>query len=432
LQGPGRTVRRLIPYLPLPSQRRFHDATERFKGFSGPVGSGKSAALCQEAIKMTYWNPGRKGLLGAPSYKMLRDATVAALVEALEESRLPFSLHRWENRLVMNDTGSEILLRSLSDADRLRGLNLAWFGVDELTYATEAAWNQLEARLRDPNASVRQGFAVWTPNGHDWVWRKFLKGEKKGYRMVRAKPFENRYLLEASPDYYERLKHSYDERTYQQEVLGEYLAASDGMVYYAFSRRANVRAAELREDLPLLWSVDFNVDPMSSVVAQRDGDDLFVLREVSLRRSGTKQMCDQVLQAYGRHRAGIVVYGDASGANRKTTGESDWAMVRQELAKGFGGRVSYRIPKRNPAVRDRISLVNARMRNAAGEEHLFVHPECKELIADFEQVEYRGNTSAVNKEKDTDRTHLSDALGYLVWQEYGARDTAGERGERIL
>jgi hypothetical protein len=381
---------------------------------------------------MAFKNPGRKGLLGAPSYRMLHDVTVAALVEALEESGIPYSLHRWENRLVLNEGGSEILLRSLSDADRLRGLNLAWFGVDELTYTTETAWNQLEARLRDTKASERHGFAVWTPNGNDWVWRKFVKGEKKGYRVVRAKPFENRHLLEASPDYYERLKHSYDERSYQQEVLGEYLAASEGMVYFAFSRRANVKAVELRSDLPLLWSVDFNVDPMSSVVAQRDGDDLYVLREVSLRRSGTKQMCDQVVQAYGRHRAGMVVYGDASGANRKTTGESDWAMVRQELAQGFGGRVSYRIPKRNPAVRDRISLVNARLRNAAGEERLFVHPDCKELIADFEQVEYRGNTSAVNKEKDADRTHLSDALGYLVWQEYGAKETAGERGERIL
>jgi hypothetical protein len=62
------STRREIEYSPLPSQQRFHDSTARFKGFSGPIGSGKSQALCQEAIRMSYLNPGRTGLIGAPTY----------------------------------------------------------------------------------------------------------------------------------------------------------------------------------------------------------------------------------------------------------------------------------------------------------------------------------------------------------------------------
>jgi len=38
------------------------------KGFSGPIGAGKSQALCHEAIRLTYLNPGRPGLIGAPTY----------------------------------------------------------------------------------------------------------------------------------------------------------------------------------------------------------------------------------------------------------------------------------------------------------------------------------------------------------------------------
>ena len=75
-----------IPYMPLPSQRRFHDSTFRFKGFSGPIGSGKSQALCHEAIRLSYLNAGRMGLLAAPTYGMLRDATQRALIEILEAS----------------------------------------------------------------------------------------------------------------------------------------------------------------------------------------------------------------------------------------------------------------------------------------------------------------------------------------------------------
>jgi hypothetical protein len=68
-----------IIYDPLPSQKRFHDCGARFKGFSGPVGSGKSQALCQEAIRLSYQNAGRMGLLGAPTYSLpLEKSTRAA------------------------------------------------------------------------------------------------------------------------------------------------------------------------------------------------------------------------------------------------------------------------------------------------------------------------------------------------------------------
>jgi hypothetical protein len=57
-----------IVYDPLPSQKLFHASEARFKGFSGPIGSGKSQALCQEAIKLSYINAGRMGLIGAPTF----------------------------------------------------------------------------------------------------------------------------------------------------------------------------------------------------------------------------------------------------------------------------------------------------------------------------------------------------------------------------
>ena len=146
---------RRILYEPLRSQRKFHESAARFKGFSGPIGSGKSQALCQEAIRLSYRNPGRTGLIGAPTYPMLKDSTLASLTECLYENDLPFELFKAENTIVMTDTGSKILLRAVDEYERLRGTNLAWFGVDELTYTQEGAWSRLEGRLRDPKASVR-------------------------------------------------------------------------------------------------------------------------------------------------------------------------------------------------------------------------------------------------------------------------------------
>ena len=143
-----------IAYDPLPSQKKFHALKNRFKGFSGPIGSGKSQALCHEAIRLSYLNPGRLGLLGAPTYPMLRDATQASLVEILTCNQIPFEHVKAENTFVMTDTGSRILFRPVDEFERLRGTNLAWFGLDELTYTQEEAWLRLEGRLRDRKSVV--------------------------------------------------------------------------------------------------------------------------------------------------------------------------------------------------------------------------------------------------------------------------------------
>jgi hypothetical protein len=424
--------RRVIAYTPLPSQARFHRSEARFKGFSGPIGSGKSQALCQEAIRLAYVNAGRTGLIGAPTYPMLRDATQASLLQVLEENRIPFELNKAEQVLTFRETGSRVLFRAIEEFDRLRGTNLAWFGVDELTYAPEEAWLRLEGRLRDPRAMRLCGFAVWTPKGHDWVWRRFVQQKVDGYEVVLARPHENRHILNRIPDFYERLKSSYDERFYEQEVLGEYVNSRDGLVYFAFDRLRHVARVEVVRGKPLLWALDFNVTPMSSVVAQMESGTIRVLDEIVLRRATTEQACAEFLARYGEMAAGLVIYGDASGSRMQTTGSSDYEIVKRAMARAGVHDYQYRVPRANPAVRDRVSLLNSLMANAAGESALTVDPRCKELIRDFEEVEYKAGSSQIDKERDPNRTHLSDALGYLAWQEHRSRRGPGERSEQLF
>jgi hypothetical protein len=362
---------------------------------------------------------------------MLRDSTLLALLETLNDNDVPFELNKADNVLVMKDTGSRVLLRPVDEFERLRGTNLAWFGLDELTYTAEGAWLRLEGRLRDPAAVRRCGFAVWTPKGFDWVHRRFISHRVAGYEAIQARPFENRFLLEQVPDFYERLRSSYDENFYRQEVLGDYLNVRGGLVYQAFQRERNLRSMEMDPARPLIWALDFNVDPMCSVIAQvRRNGEVAVLDEIALRRATTEQACEEFEKRFGMPRAGVVVYGDASGASMNTTGYSDYQIIRSYFTSRAVS-VSYRVPKANPPVRNRVLLVNARLCNAAGDAQLFIDPKCKELIDDFEQVAYREESTEIDKEKDRRRTHLSDALGYLIWQE-DRSGTVGERGERLF
>ena len=421
-----------IIYQPLPSQLAFHNLQTPFKGFSGPIGSGKSQALCHEAIRLTYLNAGRTGLLGAPTYPMLRDTTQAALFEILDSNRIPYEHNKGENSLTLRETGSKVLFRPVDEFERLRGTNLAWFGLDELTYSQEESWLRLQGRLRDLKATRLCGFAVWTPKGYDWVYHRFIESPAVNCGVVRAKPFENRHLLAKVGDYYERLKDSYDQKFYDQEVMGEYLSQDGTRVYSAFDKRSNLQRLEVNPSKPLLWALDFNVDPMSSVIVQLDGEQVRVVDEIVLRQATTDGACEEFLRRYPKHEAGLYIYGDASGYQRQTTGYSDYDMMRNYLEENSFYQPGYRIPKQNPAVTERVNLVNAKLLSARGERRLLIDPKCKELVRDFEEVCYREQDHKVDKERDRMRTHTSDALGYLVWQEFRVKRSIGEKPGRMV
>lgn len=426
------TIERSISYDALPSQRAFHECEARFKGFSGPIGSGKSQALCHEAIRLSYLNPGRQGMMAAPTFPMLRDATQRTLFDLLEQNSIPTSFNKAENCLTMLDTNSKIIFRSLEDFERLRGTNLAWFGVDELTYCREEAWLRLEGRLRDPKAKQLSGFGVWTPKGFDWVYKRFLANPVGGYQAILAQPRENRHLLETIPDFYDRLKDSYDERFYQQEVLGSYLNISAGQAYYSFERNDNVRACTFDANRPLYWAMDFNVDPMSSVVVQVFGDTIHVIDELALSRATTWEACDEFLRRFPNCH-GLTVFGDASGNSMKTTGPRDAEAISTFFRTRNIQGCRVELPPQNPAVRERIVLMNSTLKDASGKRRLFVDPRCKELIKDLEQVTLLPGTMIIDKSQDSKRTHLSDALGYLLWQvvSNNNRQPGGYRPHRL-
>ncbi|HEX6818439.1 MAG TPA: hypothetical protein VF120_08695 [Ktedonobacterales bacterium] len=180
-----------------PAQAAFVACAERFSFYVGGVGAGKTMAGAVRAIARALDAPGSLGLIGAPTYPMLRDATqrtVFALLERVswtdrgierpaqsaeglkpldaggqgpsgprsrvpaihgresvslavprslragrvtqshgregKDGTLPYTYNKSEGHLMLAN-GSEILLRSLDEPDRVRGLNLAWFWLDE-------------------------------------------------------------------------------------------------------------------------------------------------------------------------------------------------------------------------------------------------------------------------------------------------------------
>jgi hypothetical protein len=184
--------------------------------------------------------------------------------------------------------------------------------------------------------------------------------------------------------------------------------------------------------VPLLWALDFNVDPMSSIVGQYSGGIFRVLDEIVLRHASTPEAVEAFTERYPRHALGVTVYGDASGNSLKTSGVTDYQMIRDAFNEKGMTKVNYQVPPSNPGVRDRINLTNAKLKSASGNTTLLVDPKCKELIQDLEQVSYKTGSTQVDKERDRMRTHSSDALGYLLWQECMIGPTIGPKLNRLF
>ena len=76
----------------------------------------------------------------------------------------------------------------------------------------------------------------------------------------------------------------------------------------------------------------------------------------------------------------------------------------------------------SPAVKDRVNCVNAMLKNRLGERRLSVDASCKELIKDFERVQWKrdpfGNPMIEIDKSDPKRTHLSDAVGYMIAHQF--------------
>ena len=233
-----------------------------------------------------------------------------------------------------------------------------------------------------------------------------------------------------------------DERLYRQEFEGSFESVGLGLAYHAFSRAENVKACQYDASKPLIWSLDFNVHPMCSVLLQRAGDTVHALDEMALQNANTPAACEEFLQrtaAWRRYGTiAMEVYGDASGYQRRTSGSgTDWSLIREFFAgRKSEFQASIRGATANPGVRDRVNIVNSRLCSASGERNLFIDPRCRELVRDLERVQWKADRTERSRDEldksDRMRTHVSDALGYYLAQAFAMRGTIGPKLEGRL
>lgn len=382
-----------------PAQQTIADNECRFKVAICGRRFGKTALAIREICKAARI-PDREIYYVSPSYRMSKTIVWRKLKNKLQDLRWVSKINESELTLHLKN-GTLISLKGADNYDSLRGIGLDYLVMDEFADIDPEAFFEV---LR-PALSDKQGRALFlgTPKGMNWAYEL--------YQMYLEDPVNWASFQYTTLDggnvpieEIESARRDLDEKTFRQEYMATFETFS-GRIYYAFERALNVRKYEGTSPDVIYVGLDFNVDPMSAVIATRIGDTLHIIDEVRMFSSNTQEMVNELKQRYPK--AKIWCYPDPAGSQRKTSagGTTDISILSNA---GF----VVKAPRVHTPVRDRINAVNSRLCDSTGIRRLYVDPKAKYTIEGLERQTYKEGTS--QPDKDSGYDHQMDALGYMV------------------
>src|SRR5437016_9651378 len=180
-----------------------------------------------------------------------------------------------------------------------------------------------------PMLSDKNGGAlcIGTPRGLNHFYDLYVDaGPKPNWARFQYSTEEGGYV---SPEEQAAARAEIDPKRYRQEYQASF-ETLQGSVYYEFDRGRNVTKLGLLPNAPLMIGMDFNVNPMTAVVAQRSGDQCQIIHEMVLTNSNTQEMMDEINRKYQGWQG--AVHPDPSGSARKTSapvGQTGFTLIEQ-------------------------------------------------------------------------------------------------------
>ena len=399
-ESPARTLRVSSHYWDFsPQHLEVLRSDRRFTVLNAGRRWGKTTIALFKVFFHAASGPGRLCYYIGPSERQAKEMAWRAVKQIVPPALLG---RKSESELEIElSNGSRIKIHG---PHSLRGAGLDFVVLDEFAYMSGDVWNEIVR----PMLADRQGGALLcsTPRGFDHFHDIF----ERAHSQPDWAPF---HYTSADGGFISKtelqlLRSTMDPKLYDQEIAASFVL-QHGRVYYAFSRELNVKDLWRYEGQPLLVGMDFNVNPMVCVVAQKIGSFCHVIDEIILPNSNTFAMMEELNLRYPAKPDLVrMVHPDPSGASRRTSapvGVTDHAIIR---AAGW----EVHTVRRAYALVDRRNCVNAMFQNANGERRLLIDRKCRNLIRSLEGLTFIPGSHIPDKKSGFD--HLCDALGYLV------------------
>jgi phage terminase large subunit-like protein len=379
----------------------FVSATEHYLGFVAGIGSGKTVAGCARAVAASQGVIGDQrirtpnlGIITAPTYPMLRDATIRTFMEIA--AGLIKDYNKSEHIAIMRN-GSEILFRSVSDPETMRGPSISWWYGDEAALYLPKVWQIMMGRLRQYGA---HGWAwiTTTPKGRNWIWQKFVQAARKGYRLLKAATMANPYLDQA---FVAGLVEEYVGDFAAQELLGEFVAF-EGLIYPEFDRALHITQTRPQAFVKVVAGVDWGfVNPGVISVGGVDGDGrIWGLHQEYQRQRRIEEWANVALELRNTYRI-----------DRFFCDPSEPKYIAAFNEKGCKAEAA------NNEVHPGIQRVKNRLvKRDDGKPRLIFSPDFAWTFSEFDQYQWRPSPKGEGFQDEPMKAndHCMDSIRYLV------------------
>jgi hypothetical protein len=286
------------------------------------------------------------------------------------------------------------------------GFQEAWQGIIEPCIVTR--WSPKRARLylaKSPGRSL----TISTPKGYNFLYDMYNYQETD--KLWKSFHFDYHSSPFLDPDEIDRIAHTIDPLKFKREYLARF-EDSGNNVFYCFDRKIHVR-----DDLPYFVkidgkaedvhvNIDFNVGLQCSSAMALRGGQVHILDEFK-GHPDTDTLAKVLVEKYKGHR--IYAYPDPSGRSRKTSavvGVTDFSILESYGIKCLA-------PKAAPSVADSVNIVNRKLKSAAGDIEMFIHPRCQGVIQSMERTVWVDNNpdlAVISKKEGIE--HYSDGIRY--------------------
>ncbi len=398
-------------------QIEFVKSNSRFAVFIGGVRSGKTYAGAAKGLARALMLP-TTGAAVAPTAGMARDVLVPQYA-ALADGRI----EKWNGSTgeMTLDNKSKILFRSADNPDRLMGLTLDWFHLDEAAQLPKRVWEVLVNRTISTGGP---GFLTTTPRGRNWVWQllKTLENDPDTGAFF-AKTSDNPLIDKKE---IERARRQLDARYFRQQFEASF--EEEGLcVYDDFSPLLHIldEPWQIRDNWPIYIGIDFGWTHPSAIIwgqLSPEGKwfifDELVQSHLRLEKIAAAIMGETISLVGHSFRAKVqysrierVISGLEGLQSRQESGG-------QSALAALAGMGVTRTTASRCRINSGINAVRAKLLSADGEINMFIDPRCRRLADDFLGYLYpsdsSGKPSSELPDKDGVHDHSMDALRYMI------------------
>ena len=390
-----------------PKQHNFVVDTNHFAALVAGIGAGKTHAGTERALLAAYGCIGatdiptpNTGVVTAPTYRMLQDATLETFREILGPRWHDVDFNKSEFRMTFPN-GSKILFRSAEHPDRLRGPTITWWYGDEAALYRERVWRIMVGRLRQ-FGQLGYSWLTTTPRGKDWIYKLFAFNPRPGYRLHRATSADNIHLAREIITEWES---TYSGDELEQELMGKFIS-NTGLVYFAFDYDTHVLSdAPTKDYTHTIAGVDWgDASPSVMLVGGTYGGDdhVYIAEEFYQRNTHIDEfvsIAKDMTQAYG--------------IKQIVCDPSEPEYINKFVEAGLpaiAANNSVKVGIQN--VKRRIGKTNHRKQPA-----LTLAPGCANTIKEFEQYRWKPDRDGLSSDTVVKaHDHAMDALRYLVME----------------